>query len=135
MINRTTTALLSLALCAASVQAAETVSIANWSGYIAPDTLAQFTQRTAIQTTYDVIDSNETTEAKLMTGGSGYDLASPSNHFLPRLIQAGAIQPLDRSKLPNWNNLDPKLMKLLETSDPGNRYGIPYMWVLSLIHI
>ena len=129
MINRTTTALLSLALCAASVQAAETVSIANWSGYIAPDTLAQFTQRTAIQTTYDVIDSNETTEAKLMTGGSGYDLASPSNHFLPRLIQAGAIQPLDRSKLPNWNNLDPKLMKLLETSDPGNRYGIPYMWV------
>ena len=77
MINRTTTALLSLALCAASVQAAETVSIANWSGYIAPDTLAQFTQRTAIQTTYDVIDSNETTEAKLMTGGSGYDLASP----------------------------------------------------------
>lgn len=129
MINRTTTALLSLALCAASVQAAETVSIANWSGYIAPDTLAQFTQRTGIQTTYDVIDSNETTEAKLMTGGSGYDLASPSNHFLPRLIQAGAIQPLDRSKLPNWNNLDPKLMKLLETSDPGNRYGIPYMWV------
>ena len=55
MINRTTTALLSLALCAASVQAAETVSIANWSGYIAPDTLAQFTQRTAIQTTYDAV--------------------------------------------------------------------------------
>ncbi|MGE8349856.1 MAG: polyamine ABC transporter substrate-binding protein [Pseudomonas protegens] len=129
MINRTTTALLSLALCATGVQAAETVSIANWSGYIAPDTLSEFTQRTGIQTTYDVIDSNETTEAKLMTGGSGYDLASPSNHFLPRLIQSGAIQPLDKSKLPNWNNLDPKLMKLLETSDPGNRYGIPYMWV------
>ncbi|MEN5094922.1 polyamine ABC transporter substrate-binding protein [Pseudomonas protegens] len=129
MINRTTTALLSLALCATGAQAAETVSIANWSGYIAPDTLSEFTQRTGIQTTYDVIDSNETTEAKLMTGGSGYDLASPSNHFLPRLIQSGAIQPLDKSKLPNWNNLDPKLMKLLETSDPGNRYGIPYMWV------
>ena len=129
MINRTTTALLSLALCVTGAQAAETVSIANWSGYIAPDTLSEFTQRTGIQTTYDVIDSNETTEAKLMTGGSGYDLASPSNHFLPRLIQSGAIQPLDKSKLPNWNNLDPKLMKLLETSDPGNRYGIPYMWV------
>jgi len=110
-------------------QAADSVNIANWSSYIAEDTLAEFTRRTGIQTTYDLIDSNETTEAKLMTGGSGYDVVSPSNHFLPRLIKAGAIQELDRGKLPNWNNLDPKLMKLLEASDPGNRHAIPYMWV------
>ncbi|MBK5542024.1 polyamine ABC transporter substrate-binding protein [Pseudomonas sp. TH05] len=133
MLNRIPTAwftpALVLALSVGSVQAAESVRIANWSGYIAPDTLANFTRQTGIQTTYDVIDSNETTEAKLMTGGSGYDLVSPSNHFLPRLIQAGAIQELDKSKLPNWNNLDPKLMKILEASDPGNRYAIPYMWV------
>lgn len=129
MINRTTTALLTLALSAGAVQAADSVSIANWSDYIAPDTLTNFTRQTGIKTTYDVIDSNETTEAKLMTGGSGYDVVSPSNHFLPRLIQAGAIQPLDKSKLPNWKNLDPQLMKTLETSDPGNRYAIPYMWV------
>ncbi|APC18914.1 spermidine/putrescine ABC transporter substrate-binding protein PotF [Pseudomonas frederiksbergensis] len=129
MINRTTTALLTLALSAGAVQAADSVSIANWSDYIAPDTLTNFTRQTGIKTTYDVIDSNETTEAKLMTGGSGYDVVSPSNHFLPRLIQAGAIQPLDKSKLPNWKNLDPQLMKTLEASDPGNRYAIPYMWV------
>lgn len=133
MLNRIPTALftqaLVLALSVGSVQAAESVRIANWSGYIAPDTLTNFTRETGIQTTYDVIDSNETTEAKLMTGGSGYDLVSPSNHFLPRLIQAGAIQELDKSKLPNWNNLDPKLMQILEASDPGNRYAIPYMWV------
>jgi putative spermidine/putrescine transport system substrate-binding protein/putrescine transport system substrate-binding protein len=122
-------ALLSSALLAATVQAQEQVNIANWSGYIADDTLAEFTRRTGIQTTYDLIDSNETTEAKLMTGNSGYDLASPSNHFLPRLIKAGAIEELDRSKLPNWHNLDPKLMKILEASDPGNRYAVPYMWV------
>ncbi|QGW76220.1 extracellular solute-binding protein [Pseudomonas alkylphenolica] len=129
MIKRTCMTLLSMALLTTTAQAAETVNIANWSGYIADDTLSEFTRRTQIQTTYDLIDSNETTEAKLMTGSSGYDLASPSNHFLPRLIKAGAIQALDRSKLPNWNNLDPKLMKILEASDPGNRYAIPYMWV------
>lgn len=122
-------AVTSLALSAGLAHADETVSIANWSGYIADDTLATFTQRTGIKTTYDLVDSNETTEAKLMTGGSGYDLASPSNHFLPRLIQAGAIQKLDKSKLPNWHNLDASLMKVLEESDPGNQYAIPYMWV------
>ncbi|MCE7761450.1 extracellular solute-binding protein [Pseudomonas putida] len=129
MIKHTCVALLSSALLAAAVQAEERVNIANWSGYIADDTLAEFTRRTGIQTTYDLIDSNETTEAKLMTGNSGYDLVSPSNHFLPRLIKAGAIEELDRSKLPAWHNLDPKLMKILEASDPGNRYAIPYMWV------
>ncbi|MFG0634254.1 polyamine ABC transporter substrate-binding protein [Pseudomonas sp. xss_2] len=129
MIKRSCLALSISALLACAVQATETVNIANWSGYIADDTLAEFNRRTGVQPTYDLIDSNETTEAKLMTGGSGYDLASPSNHFLPRLIKAGAIQELDRSKLPNWHNLDPKLMHILEASDPGNRYAIPYLWV------
>ena len=128
-MKRTCMAVLSAALFSLTAQAAESVNIANWSGYIADDTLAEFARRTGIQPTYDLIDSNETTEAKLMTGGSGYDLVSPSNHFLPRLIKAGAIQALDRSKLPNWNNLDPKLMQLLQASDPGNRHAIPYMWV------
>lgn len=129
MFKRTCMTLLSMTLLTATAHAAEAVNIANWSGYIADDTLSEFTRRSGIKTTYDLIDSNETTEAKLMTGNSGYDLASPSNHFLPRLIKAGAIQELDRSKLPNWSNLDPKLMKILEASDPGNRYAIPYMWV------
>ncbi len=112
----------------ASGYAAETVNISNWNGYIADDTLTRFTQATGITATYDIHDSNEVLESKLMTGNTGYDVVSPSNHFLSRLIKAGAIQPLDRSQLPNWKNLDPQLMKKLEVNDPGNRYGFPYMW-------
>ncbi|WP_448650898.1 polyamine ABC transporter substrate-binding protein [Pseudomonas fluorescens] len=112
----------------AAGHAAEAVNISNWNGYIADDTLIRFTQATGITATYDIHDSNEVLESKLMTGNTGYDVVSPSNHFLSRLIKAGAIQPLDRSQLPNWKNLDPQLMKKLEVNDPGNRYGFPYMW-------
>ncbi|WP_095147886.1 polyamine ABC transporter substrate-binding protein [Pseudomonas sp. Irchel s3a18] len=121
-----------LALCAASsgaAVAAEAVRISNWSSYIASDTLSNFTRQTGIQTTYDLIDSNEMLEAKLITGSSGYDVVSPSNHFLAQLIKAGALQKLDKDKLANWKNLDPQLLKMLEVNDPGNQYGFPYMWV------
>ena len=106
----------------------ETVNISNWNGYIADDTLATFSKDTGIKATYDIHDSNEVLESKLMTGNTGYDVVSPSNHFLSRLIKAGAIQKLDRSQLPGWSNLDPVLMKKLEVNDPGNQYGYPYMW-------
>ncbi|QAY86776.1 polyamine ABC transporter substrate-binding protein [Pseudomonas arsenicoxydans] len=121
---------LTLALTAfsATTYAAETVNISNWNGYIADDTLTRFTQETGIKATYDIHDSNEVLESKLMTGNTGYDVVSPSNHFLSRLIKAGAIQKLDKSQLPNWKNLDPALMKKLEVNDPGNQYGYPYMW-------
>ncbi|WP_277758380.1 polyamine ABC transporter substrate-binding protein [Pseudomonas sp. A34-9] len=121
---------LAVVLAAASTAAIadETVNISNWNSYIAPDTLANFTQATGIKTTYDIHDSNEVLESKLMTGNTGYDVVSPSNHFLSRLIKAGAIQKLDRSQLPNWKNLDPVLMQKLEVNDPGNQYGYPYMW-------
>ena len=108
--------------------AAEDVNISNWNGYIADDTLLSFTQATGIKATYDIHDSNEVLESKLMTGNTGYDVVSPPNHFLSRLIKAGAIQKLDRSQLPNWKNLNPVLMKKLEANDPGNQYGFPYMW-------
>jgi putative spermidine/putrescine transport system substrate-binding protein/putrescine transport system substrate-binding protein len=117
-----------LAAGSASVYADETVNISNWNSYIAPDTLANFTQATGIKTTYDIHDSNEVLESKLMTGNTGYDVVSPSNHFLSRLIKAGAIQKLDKSQLPNWKNLDPVLLHKLEVNDPGNQYGYPYMW-------
>jgi putative spermidine/putrescine transport system substrate-binding protein/putrescine transport system substrate-binding protein len=113
--------------CAAAY-ADETVNISNWNGYIADDTLTRFTRETGIKATYDIHDSNEVLESKLMTGNTGYDVVSPSNHFLSRLIKAGAIQKLDKSQLPNWKNLDPVLMKKLEVNDPGNQYGYPYMW-------
>lgn len=112
----------------AVTHADETVNISNWNGYIADDTLVNFNKETGIKATYDIHDSNEVLESKLMTGNTGYDVVSPSNHFLSRLIKAGAIQKLDRSQLPNWKNLDPALMKKLEVNDPGNQYGYPYMW-------
>ncbi|WP_053164146.1 polyamine ABC transporter substrate-binding protein [Pseudomonas sp. P1.8] len=112
----------------AAAFADETVNISNWNGYIADDTLANFTRQTGIKATYDIHDSNEVLESKLMTGNTGYDVVSPSNHFLSRLIKAGAIQKFDRSQLPNWKNLDPALLKKLEVNDPGNLYGYPYMW-------
>ena len=117
-----------LSTCCAAAYADETVNISNWNSYIAPDTLANFTQTTGIKATYDIHDSNEVLESKLMTGNTGYDVVSPSNHFLSRLIKAGAIQKLDKSQLSNWKNLDPALMKKLEVNDPGNQYGYPYMW-------
>ena len=126
-INRLSVAVM-LSVFSMASQAAEEVNISNWNGYIADDTLTRFTQATGIKATYDIHDSNEVLESKLMTGNTGYDVVSPSNHFLSRLIKAGAIQKLDRSQLPNWKNLDPVLMQKLETNDPGNRYGFPYMW-------
>jgi putrescine transport system substrate-binding protein len=100
----------------------------NWSDYIAEDTLANFQKESGIKVVYDVFDSNETLEAKLLSGNSGYDVVVPSNPFLAKQIKAGVFQKLDKSKLPNWKNLDPALLKALEPSDPGNQYSVPYMW-------
>ncbi|NBA98187.1 polyamine ABC transporter substrate-binding protein [Pseudomonas sp. R5(2019)] len=100
----------------------------NWSDYIAPDTIKQFENETGIQVVYDVYDSNETLEAKLLTGKSGYDIVVPSNSFLSKQIKAGVYQELDKSRLPNWKNLNPTLLKNVEASDPGNRHAFPYMW-------
>nr|WP_043310001.1 polyamine ABC transporter substrate-binding protein [Pseudomonas sp. ML96] len=113
---------------AGAVQAAPTVHIYNWSDYIGESTLADFEKATGIKPSYDVFDSNETLEGKLLAGRTGYDVVVPSNHFLGRQIKAGAFQKLDRSQLPNWKNLDPVLMKQLETNDPGNLYAVPYLW-------
>ncbi|NWL76394.1 spermidine/putrescine ABC transporter substrate-binding protein PotF [Pseudomonas taiwanensis] len=100
----------------------------NWSDYIAPTTVEKFTKETGIKVVYDVFDSNETLEAKLLAGKSGYDIVVPSNNFLAKQIKAKVYQPLDKSKLPNWKNLDTNLLKTVEVSDPGNQYAFPYMW-------
>ncbi len=112
---------------AASAQAA-TVHIYNWSDYIGETTLEEFEKETGIKPVYDVFDSNETLEGKLLAGRTGYDVVVPSNHFLGKQIQAGAFQKLDKSKLPNWENLDPALLKQLQKNDPGNTYAAPYLW-------
>ncbi|WP_062389103.1 polyamine ABC transporter substrate-binding protein [Pseudomonas abietaniphila] len=100
----------------------------NWSDYIAPDTLKNFEKDSGIKVQYDIFDTNEMLEAKMLSGHSGYDLVVPSSQFLSKQIRAGAYQPLQRSLLSNWNHLDPRLMKRLEAADPGNRYAVPYMW-------
>lgn len=120
--------LIPLLLLSSVSQAAETVRIYNWTDYIAPDTLKQFEQGSGVSSHYDVYDSNETLDAKLMAGRSGYDVVFPSNHYMARQIQGGALKKLDKSRLPGWSNLNPVLMKALETNDPGNQYGFPYLW-------
>ena len=90
---------------ATAVQADDkTLHVYNWSDYIAPDTIANFEKQTGIKVVYDVFDSNETLEAKLLAGKSGYDVVVPSNNFLAKQIKAGVYRELDRSKLPNWKN-------------------------------
>lgn len=114
---------------AGAAQAQEKVlHVYNWSDYIAEDTLENFTKETGIKVVYDVFDSNEVLEAKLLAGSSGYDVVVPSNPFLAKQIKAGVFQKLDKSKLSNWENLDKSLLKALDPSDPGNQYAIPYMW-------
>jgi len=113
---------------ALNAQAADTVHIYNWSDYIGESTLADFESSTGIKPVYDVFDSNETLEGKLLAGHTGYDVVVPSNHFLGKQIKAGAFQKLDKSQLPNYSNLDPVLLKRLEKNDPGNLYAVPYLW-------
>ncbi|WP_095186924.1 polyamine ABC transporter substrate-binding protein [Pseudomonas sp. Irchel 3E19] len=113
---------------AVGAQAAGTVHIYNWSDYIGETTLADFQKDTGIKPVYDVFDSNETLEGKLLAGRTGYDVVVPSNHFLGKQIKAGAFQKLDKSQLPNYSNLDPALLKRLEQNDPGNLYAVPYLW-------
>nr|WP_312972317.1 polyamine ABC transporter substrate-binding protein [Pseudomonas sp.] len=120
--------LIPLMLVASVSQAAQDVRIYNWTDYIAPDTLKSFQQASGVTPHYDVYDSNETLDAKLMAGRSGYDVVFPSNHFMARQIQGGALKELDKSQLPNWKNLNPTLLKALEGNDPGNKHGFPYLW-------
>ncbi len=120
--------LIPLLLAASTSQASENLRIYNWAEYIAPDTLKNFQQASGIATHYDVYDSNETLDAKLMAGHSGYDVVFPSDHFMARQIQGGALKKLDKSRLPNWHNLNPTLMNALQVNDPGNQHGFPYLW-------
>ena len=99
----------------------------NWSDYIDPQVLKDFEQETGITVHYDIMDSNEVLEAKLMVGSSGYDIIAPSIHVLKRLGDAGLLLPLDKSKLPNLKHLDPQKMAKIALIDKDNRYGIPYM--------
>jgi putrescine transport system substrate-binding protein len=114
----------------APVAAEEAVlNVYNWSDYMPDEVQKRFEQETGIRLVYDVYDSNEMLEAKLMAGASGYDVVFPSARpFAQRHIQSQLYLPLDKSKLPNWKNLDAAILKSLEDVDPGNAHLMPYMW-------
>ena len=117
----------SLALIAASAQAEE-VRVYNWSDYIDESLLEKFEEETGLDLIYDVFDSNEVLETKMLAGGSGYDVVVPTGSFLQRQIMAGAFQKLDKSKLPNLANMWDVISERTAQYDPGNEYAINYMW-------
>jgi putrescine transport system substrate-binding protein len=112
----------------AAMDADKVVNVYNWSDYIDPSIVPAFEKEYGIKVNYDVFDSNEVLETKLLAGRTGYDVVVPSASFMQRQIQAGVFQKLDKSLLPNLNNLDPGITHRIEVNDPGNQYGVNYLW-------
>jgi putrescine transport system substrate-binding protein len=112
---------------AAAAQPEKVLHVYNWADYIGEATIRDFEARTGIEVVYDVYDASEVLETKLLTGRSGYDVVVPSGGRTYRLIQAGALQKLDKSKLGNLGNMDPQIMRLVAANDPGNEYAVPYL--------
>jgi len=112
---------------AAAAKSEKVLHVYNWADYVAESTIRDFEARTGITVVYDVYDSSEVLETKLLTGSSGYDVVLPSGALTHRLIQAGALQKLDKSKLRNLGNLDPQIMELVAANDPGNEHSVPYL--------
>jgi len=101
--------------------------IYNWSDFIGPQTIAKFEKLTGIKVTYDIYDAEETMEARLMAGSSGYDVVSASTDFFSREIRAGVFSTLDKTRLSNWHNLDPRVLAIQAAYDPGNAHAVPYL--------
>jgi putrescine transport system substrate-binding protein len=104
------------------------VNFYNWSDYIDPTVLDDFTKETGIKVRYDTFDSNDTLEAKLLAGKSGYDVVVPTAYFLARQIEAGIFQKLDKERLPSLASAWPEIAQRLASYDPGNQYAVNYMW-------
>jgi putrescine transport system substrate-binding protein len=129
-------AVLTLAACggkkegeeAAAAPEEKVLFVYNWSDYIGETTIADFEAKTGIKVTYDVFDSNEVLETKLLAGRTGYDVVVPSASFLERQIKAGVFLKLDKSKLPNLVNMDQDIMQRVALHDPGNDHSINYLW-------
>ena len=105
-----------------------TVNVYNWSDYIDPTVIDEFTKATGIAVRYDTFDSNDVLEAKLLAGRTGYDVVAPTAYFLERQIKAGVFARLDKNKLPNLANMWPEITRRLAQYDPDNLYGVNYMW-------
>ncbi|MGN6085968.1 polyamine ABC transporter substrate-binding protein [Trinickia sp.] len=131
MKKRVMGGLAALVLCAAPWAASAKdaqLNVYNWSDYIAKDTIPNFQKQTSIHVRYDNYDSDDTLQAKLLTGNSGYDIVVPTSNYAGKQIAAGIFAPLDKSKIPNLKYLDPQLMALVAGADPGNKYVVPWAW-------
>jgi putrescine transport system substrate-binding protein len=104
------------------------LNVYNWADYIGETTIEDFQSASGISVTYDTFSSAEEMQAKMLAGSTGYDVVDMAGLEMPRFIKADIYDKLDRSKLPSWNNLDPEVLRILAGWDPGNLYGIPYMW-------
>jgi putrescine transport system substrate-binding protein len=122
------TAALALGLALPAGAQEKVVNVYNWSDYIDPQVLEEFTKETGIKVVYDTMDSNEVLETKLLAGKTGYDVVVPSGSFLQRQIKAGIYQPLDKSKIPNLQHAWPEVTQRLAVYDPGNEHAVNYMW-------
>ena len=120
---------------AADAGATGALNIYNWSNYVDESTVDDFKKANNLKLTYDLYENNEMLEAKMLTGNSGYDLGVPGIAFLPRQIKAGAYQKINKDLIPNYKNIDPALLKLLEQVDPGNEYAVPYFSGVNTIAI
>jgi putrescine transport system substrate-binding protein len=116
---------------AASGPEEKVLNVYNWSDYIEPSVIPQFEKQTGIKVNYDVFDSNEVLETKLLAGHTNYDVVVPSGPFLERQITVGVYRKLDKSLLPNLKNLDPQVQQSAALYDPGNQYAVDYMWITS----
>ncbi len=106
----------------------DVVNIFSWTNYIDAKAIPSFEEKTGIKVVYDLMDSNDVLEGKLLAGKSGYDVVVPSASFFGMQVKGGLYQPIPKAKLTNYGNLDPLLLKQLDLFDPGNVYGVPYMW-------
>jgi putrescine transport system substrate-binding protein len=119
-----------MAACGApdSRQRQEDLNLYIWSDYLAPDTIANFEKRTGVKVHVSYFETNETLESRILTGNSGFDVVVPTAPYLQRQIRSGAYLPLDKKKLPNLANLDPKLMARVAQNDPQNAHAVIYAW-------
>jgi putrescine transport system substrate-binding protein len=120
-------ALLAL-LPAAAMAEDKALNVYNWSDYIAKTTIPRFEKETGVKVRYDVYDSDDTLQAKMLTGKAGYDIVVPTSNYMAKQIEAGIYLKLDKSKLPNLVHLNKTLMKMVEGADPGNAHGVPWAW-------
>ena len=120
---------------AAAQEEEKVLNVYNWSDYIAEDTLKNFEKETGIKVRYDNFDNNEIVHAKLVAGKTGYDVVVPSSYWAKIQADGGLLMKLDKSKLPNYKNLDPALLEQLAKLDPGNQYQVNWLWGYTTVGI